>query len=555
MNYCKFISFLILMLSFKGVFAQYGDAYHSSNTYKLEQMRQDRININNASHRANINSKQGSTGSYAPGKSFPYMMSQKQKDDIAYRVKLAAEARDREERDRLKREEWKRIRIEDDKRENEYIRQNIPEIMGFGVEEGDALVNLLGSFSFINDSDNNSNGKRILRAKAFELAGYVEKFNNEINTTDYDELLYYVYTFKEFPLTAFSSIEKLKKMYPDKKEELNSFLLIEVMPIFFNGMRYEHSVFVKPINDDPTFSELNYCNNPKEFLKRKVEVRNYFLSLEKDYSEAFKIGIGKINFDNSPYVVIAKQALKDKKEDVAESYFLKQLNCPTQAYYEQNESFNNYVYRNQVMLDFLKKKSKEFKKFEYQDFVYIARIKGLSFIEVLELFDVFKFIDGNEIGKFNASKECKGSYECFSCGKYSPKGFSYSSHSSSKAKDLIYQAVQENEPSALNAYGLMVAAGETNEPEINCFIYFKKAFDLNYAWSAYNYLAAVSWRLKGYNDVFFNQGVDIWNGYKPLSEIEKRRFESAKLTMRKLEMFHFRYNKKYHDGMNFKRIE
>ena len=99
---------------------------------------------------------------------------------------------------------------------------------------------------------------------------------------------------------------------------------------------------------------------------------------------------------------------------------------------------------------------------------------------------------------------------------------SYSHHSSSKAKDLIYQAVQENEPSALNAYGLMVAAGETNEPEINCFIYFKKAVDLNYAWSAYNYLAAVSWRLKGYNDVFFNQGVDIWNGYKPLSEIEKR---------------------------------
>ena len=46
-------------------------------------------------------------------------------------------------------------------------------------------------------------------------------------------------------------------------------------------------------------------------------------------------------------------ALKDKKEDIAESYFLKQLNCPTQAYYEQNESFNNYVYRNQVMLDFL----------------------------------------------------------------------------------------------------------------------------------------------------------------------------------------------------------
>ena len=153
-------------------------------------------------------------------------------------------------------------------------------------------------------------------------------------------------------------------------------------------MRYEYSVFVDPINDDPTFSELNYCKNPEEFLKRKVEVRNYFLSLEKDYSEAFKIGIGKINFDNSPYVVIAKQALKDKKEDIAESYFLKQLNCPTQAYYEQNESFNNYVYRNQVMLDFLKKKSKEFKKFEYQDFVYIARIKGLSFIEVLNILSV-----------------------------------------------------------------------------------------------------------------------------------------------------------------------
>ena len=58
----------------------------------------------------------------------------------------------------------------------------------------------------------------------------------------------------------------------------------------------EYSVFVDPINDDPTFSELNYCKNPEEFLKRKVEVRNYFLSLEKDYSEAFKILVFKSFF-------------------------------------------------------------------------------------------------------------------------------------------------------------------------------------------------------------------------------------------------------------------
>jgi hypothetical protein len=277
--------------------------------------------------------------------------------------------------------------------------------------------------------------------------------------------------------------------------------------------------------------------------------------LEKNYSEAFKIGIGKINFDNSPYVVIAKQALKDKKEDIAESYFLKQLNCPTQAYYEQNESFKNYVYRNEVMLEFLKENSKEFKKFEYQDYAYIAKIKGLSFIEVLELFDIFKFREGREMGEFKAPKECKNTFDCSSCYKTRPSGFSYCEKISPKAKDLIYQAMKDYEPSALNAYGLMVAAGETKEPTINCFIYFKKSADLNYAWAAYNYFTAFNWKLKDYNDEYFNQGFDLWKNYKALSEIEKLRYEKADSELFKLEKNHFRNRiSKYYDGFYFVKV-
>lgn len=551
----KKIIIILLMLSSIVSYSQYGDAYHASNTYKLNQMRQERMSQNDASHRANISSKQGSSGVYAPNKSFPYMMSQKQKDDIAHRVKIAARIREIEEQDRINKENWNKNRIENDKREKAYLNQYVPILSSKGIDESDAIVNLIGSFSRINELEHVSEERALLRTKIFEFTGYVEKFNAEINTTSYEELLYYVYNFKEFPFTAVSSVQQLQKKFPDKKQELDQFLLREVMPIFFDGNQYKSSVYVDPLNEYSEGLVCNYCTDSKGFFDEKTATRNYFLSLENDYPEAFKIGIGKIRLKNSPYMVIAQQALKDNNEDVAESYFLKQLNCPTQAYYEQNEGFNNYVYHNREMLDFLKKKSKEFRKFEYQDFAYIAKIKGLSFIEVLEMFGIFKFREHGEFGEYKAPKECKDTYKCSACYKTRPNGFSYCEEISSKAKDLIYQAAQEDEPSALNAYGLIVAAGETKEPQINCFNYLKKAADSNYAWAAYNYLTAVGWNLKGYNDTIFNQGVDIWYNYKPVSEIEKLRYEEAGLALYRLELYHYRKTNKYYNGSRFVKVE
>ncbi|HRA72463.1 MAG TPA: hypothetical protein PLB11_06525, partial [Flavobacterium sp.] len=46
-----------LMIFFSSLaYSQYGDAYHKPDTYRLEQMRQDRMNQNDAAHRANVNS-------------------------------------------------------------------------------------------------------------------------------------------------------------------------------------------------------------------------------------------------------------------------------------------------------------------------------------------------------------------------------------------------------------------------------------------------------------------------------------------------------------------
>ncbi|NNT71992.1 hypothetical protein HKT18_07170 [Flavobacterium sp. IMCC34852] len=476
-----FLLVLLVLISFTSK-AQYGDAYHKPDAYRLEQMRQDRMNQNDAAHRANMNSNSNSgsgvKGNYGNGNNYSYEKTARERAEKAAAEQAKAE---KEKRERLEKEQQQKADWQEYYQVYKYYRSLLSEDPLSPGEIHAALREALGEGDSKSDPHYSSSRQKIKDA-VLNYANYVSLFSEKESTATYDELIYYALKSTFYPVSALKNFEKLQQRFPEKAEEVDQLILTQLIPVFFNGFHDE-----KEGVHFNTYIHLSFYKEDNLFLDKYLELEKKYPALTMKVNEI-------ITTENTPFVRLAQRANSKSNPQEAQGYALKQLNVQCVSPFSKNayaRKPNYYLY-----LNFYGDDGGELRKFEAEDWMYYAKRQDIS---VFKLLKYLGFIE-------NTVDECErylGNCEklsCDGCHRYKKSdGFKIkSSDFNYNAKEIITACAKLNEPSALNMYGLMIAAGIIKEDKIKCLEYFKKAAELGDYNGALNYKMAGAWNLKGY---------------------------------------------------------
>ena len=476
-----FFLLLLTFISFTSM-AQYGDAYHKPDAYRLEQMRQDRMNQNDAAHRTNMNSNSGSgsavKGNYGSGNNYSYEKTARERAEKAAAEQAKAE---KEKRERLEKEQQQKADWQEYYQVCKYYRSLLSEDPLSPSEIDAAISEALGNGDSKSDPHYSSSRQKIKDA-VLNYANYVSLFAEKESTATYDELIYYALKSTFYPVSALKNFEKLQKRFPEKTEEIDKLILTQLIPVFFNGFHDE-----KEGVHFNSYIHLKFYKEDDLFLDKYLELEEKYPALAMEVNEI-------ITTENTPFVRLAQRSNSKFNSKEAEGYALKQLNVQCVSPFSINKmarSKNYYLY-----LNFYGDNGGELRKFDAEDWIYYAKRQDVSVVKLLKYMN---FIE-------NTVEECErylgncDKLSCYGCHRYKKSdGFKIkSSDFKYNTKEIIAACAKLNEPSALNMYGLMIAAGIIKEDKIKCLEYFKKAAELGDYNGALNYQMAGAWNIKGY---------------------------------------------------------
>ena len=488
-------AFYLLLLSVSFAYSQYGDAYHAPDVYRLEQMRQDRMKQNDNAHRSNMSSStsSGVSGNYGSGNNYSYEKTARERAEKAAEEQAKAE---KEKRERLEKEEQQKSDWKEYYQVNKYYRSLLSENPISQGEIHAAILEALG------DGDpkslpHYSSSRQKIKDAVLNYANYVALFSEKETTATYDELIYYALKSTFYPVSALKNFEKLQKRFPEKTEEVDQLILTQLIPVFFNGFHDEK----EGVHFNP-YTHLRFYKEDNLFLDKYLELEKKYPALSMRVNEM-------ITSENTPFVRLAQRAHSKFNTEEAEGYALKQLNVQCISPFSKSEYArkpNYYLY-----LNFYGDDGGELRKFEAEDWLYYAKRQDISVVKLLKY---LRFIEESVTECEKYFGRCENS-SCQACHYEKGNGFTIkSSDFNFNAKEIIAQCAKLNDPSALNMYGLMIAAGIIKEDKIKCLEYFKKAAELGDYNGALNYEMAGAWNIKGYKLSDYEEAQNILANFK-----------------------------------------
>ncbi|MBP6431377.1 MAG: hypothetical protein KA319_06390 [Ferruginibacter sp.] len=500
---------VILALSVFTSFSQYGDAYHAANTFKLDQMRQQRIDQNDAIHRSHINassefyiSKSGYYGSYET----PWFLKKK---EVPKKAKTAAELKKEAEY-----QEW----VVNERAERSLHNSNVKEaskiFTDVGFDRYDATI-ILNDLVYDKSKSTGYYSSEAERAILWNLKYYKIEFEGLFKTATYEILIEQVKKYIIAPYTAFKDLEKLIAKFPENRKECE-LLQLNCIEVICGNHFYT--------NDFNKLYDNTYHNN---------EMLNKFLYFESKYPIETSRVAGAINDLNfSPYILLAEYAIYGKREKVAAAFLLKQFISihPPNPFSEENVerlispafSRNFFTLKNRIIprskFEFLKNNPKYLKDFTKDDWDFIAKQYDMS---TIAFFDV---LTGSEYGPETSQlmTSWPDSYDTYNC--------SFFNFGKLDLTKIILECSKDTTAEALNAMGLCVANNKTKLKPYESINYFKMAADKGYIIAAKNYLTVLSnKKSKNYDVNKQKEAEEYYKNYKVTTAYDKFLQKYAKL--------------------------
>lgn len=488
-----FYILMITVINHNNVFSQYGDAYHAPDNARLERMRQASMDKMMDIHRSNMSTPNPSLSNNF---SLYNIKSVKSPEEIA-KEKARWEKYQAEEKAKLeeRKREWKEREKIEGQYKIEYVR--------YGFEDDDAseLAEEL-YLSLDHKLYSKSNNTRLL--KTISLCKHSKlDFDSNFETSDFDKLAQMIVGYMSAGRTAFKDIAKLRNKFPEKKKECD---LLELT----------------------CFRE--YCNKNIYIgdFKLHSDMLNRFLELEKVYPYEASIVSGFSRTIDAPYIQLSR---KSKDKSLIEELLLKQISSPHPKDVFSLEQIllvtdsDDYSYPHYWFLGtqlfnsflFFDENKSELSNFNKKDWKYIANQYNMSLVTFFDLFSI-GLTDGDSPRQQLFINEKGGYYR----KKFQTKKFNF--------EKFILE--MESEPSAedLNAYGLLVATGDTKHNPSDAIEYFKKSAQKGYYFGAYNYwLFASNIQSKYYNKEKAIEAKEILKGFTIKSDFDRFCYNDIKI--------------------------